>query len=267
MAQRLLFNDRQVWLKHYGDSSRRFTLALLDWFVRRLSIESLRPPRHSKGDQALCIEVRRLNQLKAADVHVPDVLGRGRATLVLADLGASLSRCLKRVSADPDARDRLVARAIDAIADVHAKGLYLGNPAPRNMTFANDCIGFLDFEEDPGEIMALESAQTRDWLLFLYDVVPHYPMRHVELAGLLQAGLERANPEVRRGVLNAGSKLQRIVCMVRPFMKRNGKICSALRTLRYIADGTLLVVIGLANAALIDDDDGSVCLNLMEILL
>ncbi|MGB0135186.1 serine/threonine protein phosphatase [Dokdonella sp.] len=267
MARRLLLNDRKVWLKQYGSSRRRFTLGVLDRLARSLSIEPLRPPPHYSGDRALSNELRRVKELQAADVNVPDILGQGRATLLLADIGVSLSSCLKEARSDKAKRDHLVFMAIDAIAGVHAKGLYLGSPEPRNMTFGNECIGFLDFEEDPGEVMHRDVAQARDWLMFVHGVAKFYPEQHVKLAGLLQKGLDRANPDVTRRVLDAGNRLSRLVSLFWPFGGSEGKIRSALRTLRTLASDTLVAVIVWAGMFSMDNDAGSLGWNLMGNLL
>lgn len=256
MAQRLFVNDRQVWLKHYGNKSRRLTLGLLDRLARSLSIEALRPPPHYCGEKALGNEMRRVREMQDADVNVPDVIGHGRATLLLSDIGASLSSCLKKASSDQVARDRMVRMAVEAIADVHAKDLYLGNPVPRNMTFDNQCIGFLDFEEDPGEIMASSVAQSRDWLLFVHGVARYYPNQHVELAGLLKVGIDRANPDVRRRVLDAGNRLHKVMAVVWPFGGSAGAIRSALKTLRSLGGAALVFAIAWTSTAL--NDEGAV---------
>lgn len=254
MAQRLLLDDRRVWLKHYDSNSRRISLGLLDRLARVLSIEALRVPPRPGGVRSLSVELRRVTELKAADVKVPEVLGQGAATLLLADIGTSLAKCLKCTSGDPVARDDLVRRAIDAIADVHAKGLYLGNPVPRNMTFDNQCIGFLDFEEDPGEIMGSDVAQSRDWLLFVHAVARYYPSQHLALAQLLRVGLGRAQPEVSRRVLHAGSKLGLFAALLWPFQRNGGKIRHALKALGAIAGDTLLLAIAMGSTAQADDD-------------
>ncbi|MEZ5462163.1 serine/threonine protein phosphatase [Dokdonella sp.] len=267
MAKRLFLNERQVWLKQYRSGNRRVALGLLDRIARGLSIEALRPPPHHVGEQAQNNEARRVRELKAADVNVPEVLGEGRAMLLLADIGISLSGCLKQARGNPARRDHLVSLAIDSIADVHAKGLYLGNPVPRNMTFGNDCIGFLDFEEDPGEIMSRDVAQARDWLLFVHGTARFYPDEQAALATLLKAGLDRSSPDVRQRVIDAGSRLSRIAAMFWPFQRGNGKTQSALRTLRHLAGHALLVAMALASLALGDDDGFPLHMNIMGIFV
>lgn len=254
MAHRLTVDDRTVWLKHYGSGARRLRLGLLGKFARGLDIEALRPPPHHPGEQAKHLEVRRLHELRAADVRVPDVIGDGPAMLVLSDIGESLSRRLAAVSADPDERDALVGRAVAAIAEVHARGQYLGQPIPRNMAIADDAVGFLDFEEDPVEVMSPRSAQIRDWLLFVHGVAGHFPQEPAHLAQLVRQGLDLADPMVMRGVDEAGHRLHVVELLLKPFGARAGGLGVALRTLRAIASALLVAAIILLVDFLPDGD-------------
>jgi hypothetical protein len=67
---------------------------------------------------------------------------------VLSDTGDSLNARLRQVRNDPALLDAMVSAALAAIADGHRKGAYFGQPVPRNMTWAEGKVGFLDFEED-----------------------------------------------------------------------------------------------------------------------
>jgi hypothetical protein len=85
---------------------------------------------------------------EAQQVNVPKVIGQARDTLVLSDTGDSLNARLRQVRDDPALLDAMVSAALAAIADGHRKGAYFGQPVPRNMTWAEGKVGFLDFEED-----------------------------------------------------------------------------------------------------------------------
>ncbi|MEE7560431.1 serine/threonine protein phosphatase, partial [Xanthomonas sp. Kuri4-2] len=112
--------------------------------------------------------------------------------LVLSDNGRALASCLRE--ADAPTRDRLVALALATIAEAHRNGAYFGQPLPRNMTYDGRAIGFIDFEEDPLEVMDLAQAQARDWLMFGYGVAKYYRGRPEALQALLTEalGAERA---------------------------------------------------------------------------
>ncbi len=193
MAEPIVLHGQRAWLKQYGPGGRALASAVLTWISRRFQLDALRPPPHRGGDAARDVEMRRLAELKAQDVNVPEVIGSGRATLVLCDNGPSLASCLR--AADEGGCDELVVLAMRAIEQAHRNGAYFGQPLPRNMTYDGRAIGFIDFEEDPLEVMDLTQAQARDWLMFAYGVAKYYRHRPGVLQALLTKGLgdERAS--------------------------------------------------------------------------
>ena len=195
-VESIVIAGRDAWLKAYAqDDGRRLSLGLLDALVRRLDIEALRPPPHPGGGAAKRIEARRIGELAALGVRVPRVLGEGDSTLLLSDLGTTLAAHL-RAAEDACAVDALTTRVIDATAAAHARGAYFGQLVPRNITLDDSGrVGFIDFEEDPLEVMSLPQAQARDWLLFAFGMAKYYDGRTDVLAGLLSAALQQA-PDV-----------------------------------------------------------------------
>ncbi|MDR6992414.1 serine/threonine protein phosphatase [Luteimonas sp. 3794] len=186
-----------AWLKAYADGDkRRFGLGILDAIARGLDIEALRPPSHPGGGEAKRIEARRLGELDAQGVRVPRVLGEGASTLLLSNLGDTFAAQLRAAAGDVARIDALTSAVIDAIADAHARGAYLGQPMPRNITLDDSGrVGFIDFEEDPLEVMSLPQAQARDWLLFAFGMARYYDGRTDVLADLLSRAMQR-EPEV-----------------------------------------------------------------------
>ncbi|NYZ64024.1 serine/threonine protein phosphatase [Luteimonas deserti] len=196
-VESITVSGREAWLKAYVDGdSRRFSLGLLDAIARGLDIDALRPPPHPGGSAARRIEARRIAELAAAGVHVPRVLGEGETTLLLSDLGPTLAARLRDADGDAAHIDALVARAIEAIADAHRRGTYFGQLVPRNITIDDaGRVGFIDFEEDPLDVMSLPQAQARDWLLFAFGAAKYYDGRTGVLADMLAPALQR-QPEV-----------------------------------------------------------------------
>ncbi|KLI99792.1 hypothetical protein [Luteimonas sp. FCS-9] len=199
-VQSIVVAGREAWLKAYeaGDS-RKLTLGMLDAIARGLEINALRPPPHPGGGQAKEIEARRLVELEALGVHVPRVLGEGASTLLLSDIGTTMAARLRAAGGDADAIDALTRQVIDAIADAHARGAYFGQMVPRNITIDDDGrVGFIDFEEDPLEVMSLPQAQARDWLLFAFGIAKYYDGRTDALADMLAPALRGEPDEVAR---------------------------------------------------------------------
>lgn len=196
-VESIVVSGRDAWLKTYaaGDS-RRLSLGILDAIARGLDIDALRPPPHRGGGAAKRIEARRIGELAALGIRVPRVLGEGESTLLLSDLGTTLATRLRDAGDDAAGVDALTARAVAAIADAHAQGAYFGQLVPRNITLDDEGrIGFIDFEEDPLEVMSLPQAQARDWLLFAFGMAKYYDGRTDVLAGMLSEVLHRA-PDV-----------------------------------------------------------------------
>ncbi|MEO7199503.1 MAG: serine/threonine protein phosphatase [Dokdonella sp.] len=254
MAQRLVIDDRTCWLKRYGTRSRRLSLGMLDRAARALDIPALRPPSHPGGERAKALEKRRLSQLRDAAVIVPEVVGEGDAMLVLADIGRSVSSRLSSYHDDHGKRDDLLASVVKAIADVHAKDGYLGQPTPRNIVTGSEGVGFIDFEEDPLEVMSLRQAQVRDWILFTHGAARHYAAQTCKLAKLVGEGLAIAEEQVAEDVAAAGAQLAKIETFVLPFGGRTGKLQLAIRALRSITVILLLTTGGLLIDYLPDED-------------
>ncbi|MBN8482594.1 MAG: serine/threonine protein phosphatase [Xanthomonadales bacterium] len=244
MAQRLLIDSRPVWVKQYPEQARRVLLRALDLVARTLGVEALRPPPHHGGDIAKSIEKRRLDELRMLDVRVPEVLGEGRAMLVLSEIGSSLSSALKR-AADAASAERLLELARAALVDVHRRGGYIGQPLPRNMTVSGDDIGFLDFEEDPREVMSLHDAQVRDWIVFAHGVAGY---RRDGGSAWLARGLADVDPDIAVGVRDAASHLRRLESWLRPFLTRDSRLLASLQALT----GLLATTLGLALALAVD---------------
>lgn len=213
MAEPILIEGQRAWLKHYGEGSRALALGLLNFVARRFQLDALRPPPHRGGAQAREIEARRLDELKAQGINVPDVIGQGRAALVLEHTGASFNTCLRE--ADAAGRDRLVAAAIEAIAQAHRRGAYFGQPLPRNMTWDGQRVGFIDFEEDPLEVMDLDQAQARDWLMFGYGVARYYEERPQALKAMLAGAMEEADRPVVEHAHQVTGRLRRLARLLR----------------------------------------------------
>lgn len=196
-VESIVVAGHDAWLKAYeGGDSRKLGLGILDAIARGLDIEALRPPPHPGGGEAKQIEARRIAELEAQGVHVPRVLGEGASTLLLSNLGDTFAARLRAAGGDAAQIDALTSTVIDAIADAHARGAYFGQPLPRNITLDDSGrVGFIDFEEDPLDVMSLPQAQARDWLMFAFGMAKYYDGRTDVLADMLARVLQR-EPEV-----------------------------------------------------------------------
>jgi tRNA A-37 threonylcarbamoyl transferase component Bud32 len=216
MARKLLLDGRRVWLKDYGSASpvRKALDAVWNALAGALGAGLLRtPPRHP-ARVSCALEARRIRELAALGVRVPPVLGEGSDMLLLDDIGSALGREL-RTASDPSRIDTLVGQAFAGIADVHVRGGYLGQAFARNMAVADAGIGFLDFEDDPLEIMPLHDAQARDWLMFAFGIANYYHGRAGVLADMMTRLRPRVTAEVAQRVAGVAARLGTLARMAR----------------------------------------------------
>jgi tRNA A-37 threonylcarbamoyl transferase component Bud32 len=169
--------DQRVWLKKAGPRHGKARYHALAVLARVFRLDVLTPVPNPGGEAAIAIEARRLRQLGAAGLRVPQVLAQQPDGLLISDLGESgrattvLQERLDQAAASgPTALLAVWREGLDAIARVHAHGCYLSQAFDRNLVQCPDgVIGYIDFEDDPGETLGLAECQARDWLSYLHS--------------------------------------------------------------------------------------------------
>lgn len=199
MVRKIEMNSRAAWLKQYARTERARGAVALLWnlLVGWLGVGVLRSPPRRSGEAARQLESGRLLQLREAGVFVPQIIGAGRETLLLTDIGATLSEVLKSRQ-DAQERDRVVSQTAVALATLHHDGAYLGQAVPRNIIVHGEQVGFIDFEEDPIEVMGLHEAQARDWVLFTAGVSKYYAGHADQLTDVLRPAIASLDLQVRQ---------------------------------------------------------------------
>ena len=233
LLQKIEIDGRQAWLKAYEDDSRRLSLAALRRLALALDMPALLPPPRYTGADAQQVEARRLQELRELQVRVPKVLGEGESALLLSHLGDTLAARLRDAGDDTGRIDTLAAETVDAIAAAHRRGAYFGQPLPRNIIHSRSRgVGFIDFEEDPLEVMSLEQAQARDWVMFVHGVSRYYLGRGDTLHAMLDDALRGADGEVRRQSARVGQGLSGLERPARLFGSSGKRLREAVRVLR-----------------------------------
>lgn len=231
-TRRISFGGSDAWRKSHGGPSRRWRLHLLNWVVRVLDVPALRPPPYPSGAESCATEARRLSELAAAGVHVPRVLERGTRHLVLSDIGSTLAARMRQ--SDPDEAAQWFSRAAISLGEAHGKGVCLGQPLARNLAIdADGRVGFLDFEEDPLQVMDLVDAQVRDWLLFVAGSVRHMPQDDAFIATLLVPPLAKLAPALRTRLRTTVARLQFLAVLRRLRGTRAAGLGKAVRALHH----------------------------------
>lgn len=245
MIEPIQIAGEAAWLKHYDNGGgRRYRLAALDLLARKLGLGPLRPPPHHAGREARDIEQRRILELQEAGVRVPQILGVGDGALVLSDIGPTLASRMREAGDEPARLDALTGEAIAAIGDGHARGAHFGQPWPRNLTFDERGVGFIDFEEDPLEVMPLDDAQARDWVLFAYGTARYYSGRQEVLSGMIGDALAQAPVGVADAAARVGTRLAPLGRFARRLRHRDTRtVARAISVLRAAAPLLLAIAI------------------------
>lgn len=168
-VERVPLSSRLVWIKRYGTEKPSAWRHLQAVLSRIIPVDFLRPCACLAPQEMAEREIRRIRLFKERGIAVPEILYASGGAIVLADAGITVQRRLWQLKdSDPVAHDELMVACATELGRLHAKGLCHGRPYPRDMFFAGDRLGFMDFEEEPQTVMPLEVAQARDiWLLFL----------------------------------------------------------------------------------------------------
>ncbi len=223
--------QERVWVKRYSSGSRRWRMHLLNWVVGWMQLPALRAPLGGGAEHSCAVELRRLSELAALGVRVPRVIASSKRELLLSDLGTTLALQLRQ--ADQISAAHLYLSAIAAIARAHAAGTYLGQPQARNIVVdAQQRIGFIDFEEDPAEVMTLAEAQCRDWLLFASGTLRHLPFADERISDGLRSGLSQADPAVRAALAASLQRLQPVRQISARLGRRARGMAAAIDALR-----------------------------------
>ncbi|MDM0036521.1 hypothetical protein QTI33_30610 [Variovorax sp. J22P271] len=171
------FGSERVWLKKAGPRHGKLRYHLLAAIAGALRLDVLKPVPNPGGEAAIAIEAERLRQLGAAGLRVPAVLAQQADGLLISDLGQSgrppvvlQERLDQAAAAGPVALLATWREGLAAIAVVHARQTYLSQAFDRNLVACPDgTIGYIDFEDDPGETLPLAECQARDWLSYLHS--------------------------------------------------------------------------------------------------
>lgn len=209
--------NERVWLKKAGPRHSRFRYQLLALIARTLRLDVLTPVPNLGGEAAIATESRRLRALAESGLRVPRVLAQSSEGLLISDLGQDgrtatvfNERLEQAAASGPVALLAAWREGLAAIAGVHARGAYLSQAFARNLMHCPDgVVGFIDFEDDPGETLSLAECQARDWLSYLHSTALPLRASRPDGAGeAWQAALADADPAVRERLALAARRMR-----------------------------------------------------------
>ncbi len=121
-------------------------------------------PLHG-GAASQAVEVRRLNDLYANGLRVPQVLHVDADFFVMEYCeGENLAQVM---AANPPNIMWMWEQGLQRLLTTHASGQYLSQAQARNFIVTRQGLVAIDFEDDPLEVMTLPEAQAHDWLVYL----------------------------------------------------------------------------------------------------
>ena len=198
-----LLGDEQIWIKRASAPHGMNRYRAMAVLAGLLHLPVLRPVPNPGGPAAIATEVRRLKELAARGVRVPEVLAAqengfamrhlGRVGEEAHSLGNAIERALR--ADDRAAVLSLWQQGLDALTHVHRVGTCLSQAFARNMvrdpTGAVVCI---DFEDDPAAVLSLPLCHVRDALCYA-----HSTALYLRQSGMLPEARERWAAWVAQG--------------------------------------------------------------------
>lgn len=171
--------NMEVWLKKAQPERNPFLYWLLNRTAGFLNMPWLKASPSARGGHlGISVEVQRLTQLHNANVRVPQVLAQQEGAFLMQDISATQGRAIVLQNAMTDSlHDKQPQSILDlfqiglqAISELHQKNQYLSQAFARNMVFnENKQLCFIDFEEDPLQVMSLTDCKTRDMFCYLHS--------------------------------------------------------------------------------------------------
>lgn len=178
---------------------------LLNGVARLLGSPYVRAVPMHGGLLSQTTEIKRLTALQGVGVPVPKVLLVKPDYFVMNYLGADcLGGLINQGHADAFA---LWKQTCALVLLAHQKGQYLSQCFGRNVIVDGGVRGFIDFEDDPCEVMTLEQAQVRDWLIFLNSTVAMLQIPRTQLDAAIAHALSLETRAIQDALRKAAASM------------------------------------------------------------
>ncbi|QIL82108.1 hypothetical protein G7047_20885 [Diaphorobacter sp. HDW4A] len=175
--QRYDVDGRRVWIKRTGPLVPAWRYRILRVLRVLLDEPVLGPVVNHGGREAIATEIRRLKDLAARGIRVPQLLAEEQDGFVMSHLGLpdqdvhSLGNVIRAVV--PQGTDAILPlwqQGLAMIDQVHRSGTVLSQAFARNMVVCPDGeLACVDFEDDPLAVLPMGVCQVRDALCYTHS--------------------------------------------------------------------------------------------------
>ncbi len=159
------YDGRIYWVKRARKTGSNLLQRLLYGFTQNAL---LIPVENKNPEEALKFESSKLQELYDFSVPVPKVIQVSQLYFVLEDAGSTMRHLVKHdLIEDPL---KIYEEIITQLAALHNLDKFHGGPQIKNITYKENKIYFIDFEESFNSEVDIRDLQFRDLFLFLFSL-------------------------------------------------------------------------------------------------
>lgn len=170
----VVWQDKKIWVKQQESLAPKW-LQLATKLIAIFSTNPLYFPS-AEPSSPLEREAVRLRLMRSKGFRVPEVLLATADYLALSDVGPSLKYWLTESAISANERRHILLMAAAALAQLHQNRYWHGRPALRDLCWDGKQIGFIDFEEDPHQMLSIDQCMVRDLLIFVHGLYRYLPV-------------------------------------------------------------------------------------------
>ncbi len=159
------YEGRKFWVKR----ARKTGSNLLQHFVYMLTkIPLVTPVEHKNAQEALKFESSKIQELYDLSIPVPKVIEVSKEYFIIEDCGPTVQNLLRKNLLDNSTA--IFENIIIQLAALHNLGKFHGGSLIKNITYKDEKLYFIDFEESFDKKIDIQELQFRDLFLFLFSL-------------------------------------------------------------------------------------------------
>jgi tRNA A-37 threonylcarbamoyl transferase component Bud32 len=169
-AYSTVYNGEKVCLNLPAMGEANFWHIVLTLLYKITKNPLFAPTVVTNPKESLKYEAQKLQQLANTGINVPKVLAQSDDFIVLSDCGTPLSLLINSDKISLVEKKEILHKLSITLANMHNMGIYHSRPALRDITYKDDEVYFMDFEENLENILSQKDAITRDGLIYIHSI-------------------------------------------------------------------------------------------------